>query len=224
MEKTEVCIYHIAELYLYEYYSQPGDYVIQEEDRVTPLLQKAEEEEKRGGLMGALQCYERALEWNPACTQAMFKKIDCLFRLNNLDELYKATLAVYPYCATRAEMAQYYRWLGYYFLERYQPELSQVVYKYSTYFALSKQADSEIAYLEDALGKPMPNYTAEELQEKLWEAKIPTSASAVTLALLYRAAEEAQAAGQADQALDCYRMVYDLSADAEVAERIRQLG
>ncbi len=42
----------------------------------------------------------------------------------------------------------------------------------------------------------------------------------VTLALLYKAAEEAENAGDKDQALDCYRMVYDLTADEDVGKRI----
>ena len=41
-----------------------------------------------------------------------------------------------------------------------------------------------------------------------------------TIALLYKAAEEAADAEDKDQALDCYRMVYDLTADEEIGKRI----
>ncbi|WP_278246497.1 hypothetical protein [Butyrivibrio sp. VCB2006] len=37
---------------------------------------------------------------------------------------------------------------------------------------------------------------------------------------MYKAAEEAADAGDHNQALDCYRMVYDLTADEEVGKRI----
>jgi hypothetical protein len=37
---------------------------------------------------------------------------------------------------------------------------------------------------------------------------------------LYKAAEEAADAEDKDQALDCYRMVYDLTADEEIGKRI----
>ncbi|WP_155838561.1 hypothetical protein [Butyrivibrio proteoclasticus] len=42
----------------------------------------------------------------------------------------------------------------------------------------------------------------------------------IRVALLYKAAEEAENAGDKDQALDCYRMVYDLTADEDVGKRI----
>ena len=106
----KVCIYHIAEQFLYEYYEQPGEYVLSEKDEVSPLLKKAEDEEKRGGIVAAAQYYEQAEEWNPAGTAVRFHLIDCYFRLNRKEDVLAETKAVYPYCCTRAEMAQYYRW------------------------------------------------------------------------------------------------------------------
>ena len=47
-------------------------------------------------------------------------------------------------------------------------------------------------------------------------------ANPVTLALLYKAAQEADEAGDTQQALDCYRMVYDLTADEEVGRIISE--
>ena len=42
----------------------------------------------------------------------------------------------------------------------------------------------------------------------------------IRVALLYKAAEEAENVGDKNQALDCYRMVYDLTADEDVGKRI----
>ena len=63
-----------------------------------------------------------------------------------------------------------------------------------------------------------------ELQKKLWEADIPLHASDVTMALLVKAGEEAEGRSLWQQALDCYRMVYDLTQDEEIAQRIRRLS
>ena len=60
----------------------------------------------------------------------------------------------------------------------------------------------------------------DQIQKILKDNEIPTAANSVTLALLYKAAEEAENAGDKDQALDCYRMVYDLTADEDVGKRI----
>lgn len=224
MSDGKVCIYHISELFLYEYYCQPGDYYeVDPEDKVTPLLQKAAEEEKRGGLMGALQCYEKAHELNPVSTTIYYRIIDGYYRLGNHAMVKRYTDEVYPYCATRAELAAYYRWLGWYYLEEYQPELSEALYRYSTLFDQSAQAENEIHYLETALGRKMPDYSAKELQEQLLNAEIPVAANSVTLALIYRAGEEALQRANIRQALDCYEMVYDLTADREVGEKIAEM-
>ena len=57
----------------------------------------------------------------------------------------------------------------------------------------------------------------------LKENDIPTEANPVTLALLYKAAHEADEAGDTQQALDCYRMVFDLTADEEVGRIISEM-
>ena len=76
-----------------------------------------------------------------------------------------------------------------------------------------------------------------ELQKKLQKAGIPVTASNVTLALLYRAGQEAlqhakEAAGQDEtamakhwrqQALDCFSMIYDLTEDAQIKEETEAL-
>lgn len=219
----KVCIYHISEIYLYEYYCRPGDYEIDPVDRVTPLLEKAEGEEKRGGLIGALQAYEKAQALNPVSTQIRLRIIDCCYRLNNVDKVEQCTRELYPFLATRAEMAAYYRWLGWSALERYQPELAEVLYRYSTLFTPSQTAENEIRYLETALSRPMPSYTVTELQEKLRAAKLPTAASNVTMALIWKAGQEAEEKGNLRQARDCYEMVYDLTADPEVRTRLAEV-
>ncbi len=76
-----------------------------------------------------------------------------------------------------------------------------------------------------------------ELQVKLQKAGIPVTASNVTLALLYRAGQEAlqhakDAAGKNEtatakhwrqQALECFSMIYDLTEDAQIKEEMEEL-
>lgn len=256
----EVCIYHISELYLYEYYLQPGEYRILPPDRINEFLEKGAEEEKRGGYVAAVQDYEKALALNPVRTETYFHLIRDSYQLKRLDDVHEYVEQVFPYVCTKAELAQYYRWLGCWYLETYQPELSEVVYRYSALVEKSRQAEEEIRYLETALGKKMPDYSVKELQDRMMKENIPVHASNVTAALLVKAGEEAQeraaeaetadsgprgSAGQAEngqsgsiqaenrhseaavwrqQALDCYRMAYDLTEDPELEGRIRILS
>lgn len=222
----EVCIYHIAEIYLFEYYLQPGPYEELPKERMDELLARGKEEEERGGFVGAIQQFEKALELNPVSTEVYLHLIRCSYQLHRLEDMHQYTLQMFPYICTKAELAQYYRWLGCWYLEQYQPEISWCVYRYSTLFEKSRQAEEEIHYLETALQKKMPEYSVQELQTRLRENDIPVHASNVTAALLVKAGEEASESPSAvwkQQALDCWRMAYDLTEDPELAERIRKL-
>ena len=144
----------------------------------------------------------------------------CCKQLGDAEGEYSYTTESFNYCCTRAELAAYYRNLGWYYLEKYKPEVSAACYLYSKYFEDSQQADAELEFLEKAIGKKIAEKDLNQIQKLLKDNEIPTAANSVTLALLYKAAEEAENAGDKDQALDCYRMVYDLTADEEVGKRI----
>ena len=133
----EVCIDHIAELYLFEYYENPKEYSLAPMDRLLERKKKAEEEMKRGGYVAALQNYEKALELDPADTEIRLAMLRCCYHLGRMEELHEKTLQLYPYVCTRQELAAYYRWLGCWYLESYQPELSACVNRYSLLFAPS---------------------------------------------------------------------------------------
>ncbi len=225
---TNVCIYHIGEIYLFEYYLKPGEYEIDPDDKVTRLLSEAEEQEKKGGLMLALQDAEKAKDLNPVSTRVFEKLVSLNFRLNRVSVIRSLVDEAYPYLATPSELAWYYRWKGFCDLESYQPEQAEVLYRYSMLFEKSEkaneQAKEEIHYLEEALKKKMPDYTTAQLQEKLKGYGLPTGPSDITIALYYRAGEEAERKNLLQQALDCYTIVDLWSKDREVEERIRKLG
>ena len=94
---------------------------------------------------------------------------------------------------------------------------------YSNYFEESQQAAAELEFLEKAIGKKVTKKDLKQIQKILEDNDIPTQANPVTLALLYRAAQEASEAGDSQQALDCYRMVFDLTADEEVGRIISEM-
>lgn len=218
-----VCIHHIAELYLFEYYERPGQYEIAKEDLIAPIAERALSQETTGGTIGAIQNWEKAKELNPARCDIRQHLLSCAFRLKDLDRVAEETKAMYPYVCTRAELAAYYRWRGLWCLEKYQPELSRTLYRYSTYFQKSAEAENEIRFLDTAMHRTGPEPTEQEVLKKIQEAEIPPTAASVTMALLVRASEEAERSGNDRQALDCLRMVYDLSGDAGIGARIQEI-
>ena len=225
MSKLKLCLRHISEVFLYEYYCLGDDeYELTDVDTLTPHKERAKE------LMLAGNYLESQKEWldahfeNPVDMESILGIILCCKQLGDTEGEYSYTTESYNYCCTRAELAAYYRNLGWYYLEKYNPELSAACYLYSKYFEESQQADAELEFLEKAVGKKVSAKDLSQIQNILKENNIPTEANPITLALLYKAAEEAQEAGDKAQALDCYRMVYDLTEDEEVGKRISGLS
>lgn len=57
--------------------------------------------------------------------------------------------------------------LGWYYLEKYKPEVSAACYLYSKYFGESQQADAELEFLEKAVGKKVAKKDLVQIQKIL---------------------------------------------------------
>jgi tetratricopeptide (TPR) repeat protein len=225
MSKLKLCLRHISEVFLYEYYCLGDDeYELTDVDTLTPHKERAKELMLSGNYSKSQKEWLDAHFENPVDMESILGIILCCKQLGDTEGEYSYTTESYNYCCTRAELAAYYRNLGWYYLEKYNPELSAACYLYSKYFEESQQADAELEFLEKAIGKKVSAKDLSQIQNILKEKNIPTEANPITLALLYKAAEEAQEAGDKAQALDCYRMVYDLTEDEEVGKRISGLS
>lgn len=214
---------HISEVFLYEYYMNPDEYEVSDEDLARPHLDRASSLLADQKNSEALQEYLAAGMENPVSFEAISGIIICCKRLGDIEGEYKYTRDMYNICCTRAELATYYRNLGWYYLEKYKPDLSAAIYRYSTYFQESQAAEDEIKYLETALNKPMAKESPEQIQNILEDNNIPIGPSNITLALLIKAGEEAEQNGNLVQARDCYMMVYDLTGDEEIGDRINMI-
>ncbi len=224
VHKNSVCLRHISEVYLYEYYASKGkEYEISTEDTLTVHKEAARKLEAISDPEKALQEWTKAYYENPVDMESILGIISCCKQLGDVDGEYFYTNESYSYCCTRAELAAFYRNLGWYYLEKYKPDVAASCYTYSQFFEKTKQAENEIKFLEEALKRKFNNTEIHEIQKIFKDNDIPTQASSVTLALLYKAGEEAESAGQTGQALDCYRMVFDLTQDEEVGNRISKL-
>ena len=223
-KELSVCLRHISEVFLYEYYCLGDDkYEISKEDTLTPHKAKAKELLLSGDYAKAQQEWLSAHLENPVDMETILGIILCCKQLGDPEGEYSYTSESYNYCCTRAELAAYYRNLGWYYLEKYKPEVASACYMYSNYFEESQQAAAELEFLEKAIGKKVTKKDLKQIQKILEDNDIPTQANPVTLALLYRAAQEASEAGDSQQALDCYRMVFDLTADEEVGRIISEM-
>ena len=123
MSKLKVCLRHISEVFLYEYYCLGDDeYEISDEDTLTPHKEKAKGLLLSGNYSGAQQEWLAAHLENPVDMEVILGIILCCKQLGDAEGEYSYTTESFNYCCTRAELAAYYRNLGWYYLEKYKPD------------------------------------------------------------------------------------------------------
>ncbi len=220
----KVALSHIADIYLYEYYvAKEQAYELDMSGKIAGYIKTSHQLMNETEYEEALMEWKKVLSCNPVCMEAYSGLIACYKYLYEIEKEYEATLETYNYCCTRAELAAYYRNLGWYYLESYQPNVAVACYQYSELFEKSEQVKSEISYLETALETSYKDMDINEMQKILSEKEIPLKANSTTLALLYKAGLEAYEIGNPMQARDCFSMVYDLTQDDEIKKILEEI-
>jgi tetratricopeptide (TPR) repeat protein len=179
--------------------------------------------EAQGQTDDAKAALERALQWNPVDCESLLALIEIYKKMGDLEKCWELTDETYDLSNTRALLARYYRNLGYYYLENYQPDLAEALYLYSERYYPTESARRELAFLSEALKRATPVYTDEQLIGILEEHDIPREASDEMLALTMRAAEDCRKNKRYREAGECYRMVYDLTGDPEAGEKLASM-
>lgn len=160
--------------------------------------------------------YNLAYRWNPTDLDTMYALIELNKKDEDLDRVYSLTEKCYPFCCTRADLAHYYRNLGFYYLESYEPMTAVALYEYSNLFYPTKQAENELAYLKSAMGEKYEELDVERMQQILAENEIPLQAARETVGIAYQVGVAALQEGQEGLGVDCLMMVYDVTRDEEV--------
>lgn len=221
--KTYFCPNHPLEIYLYELERKGEEYDILEWKLHLLYRELAERYIKRNDREYALSFYEKALCYNPLDVEILYG-LACLYRnTGNWDMLYKTAVRMYPYCYTRSDMSRYYRLLGTYYLEIYEPDLAEAVYEYSNLYYPSEAADKEIEFLEKALKRKRQFREMDRLQEILKEKGLPLAPRDKTLGLLYKVGKLELERNNLDYARYLFLFLYQLTGDEEAGQILKEL-
>ncbi|MBE5927607.1 MAG: hypothetical protein E7270_11690 [Lachnospiraceae bacterium] len=208
---------HILETYYYAYFMKDvsqleyTEYAINSYYRTLGFCQMHTDKH-----IDAIKSYEKALKWNPVDLDTYLQLAELYKKVNNLESLRKVTFESYNFLCSRATMARFYRNLGFYYLEKYEPELAAVLYKYSNIYYETEFATKELEFIAKAIQKDIPEYSLKYMQEKLVEKNIPVGPNPDTIGITYRVGQIELEAGNAKEAKECFMMVYDLTQDDEV--------
>lgn len=225
---------HELEIYLFAYYVTKDEYRISEipfhllygqlaKKWLAEGIRKEQDADIDYG-QKAMQAYRGAMHYNPVDVE-LLTEVAALYRTQkNWEGMLGTVQSMYPYIFTRKDMSVYYRYLGNYYLETYQPELAEKVYAYSNLYYKNQQADADIHYLEKALDRPMQKLEPQRLQEELQKAGIPGQPKAETLGILYHTAKSSLERGDREYAKQLFICLYQLTQDQEVGEILRELS
>lgn len=224
-ENVYISLNHVMELYEYSFYFKTEksikctDVMYNQYYRTYGLINL-----RLGNTKEARDACEKAIEWNPVDLESYLMLAEVYLAEENLEKYREVTQQAYRYCCTRATMARYYRNMGRYFLDKYQPLVARALYVYANIYFESEAADSSLSFIESALKEETPKYTIKELQQILEENDVKLGPDADTIGIIYRVGHLMLESDDFDRAKDCFAIVYDITQDEETGRLLTQLA
>lgn len=228
-----LCINHIMEYYIYACYFEP-------ETKVNmPELPIAEYYRTYADLCVKLQKYKRAedaykksLSWNPADLDSYLGLAECYKYLNMLSRYLDITKQAYRFCCSRATMARFYRNMGFYYLSSYNTDMARACYTYSNIYYHTENADSELAYIKEALKQAAANektaaevkdYDIKTMQQMFDKEGVEPGPDSKTIGIIYRVGELMMQDKEYRLAKDCFSIVYDITNEPQLEPLLEEL-
>ena len=220
-----VSLDHAMEYYLYRWYFPDNG----KELHIAPVpysayyLQVGSAKLREGKPHAAFRCFRKAELWNPVSLTAKLAAAEALKQEGKLRPYLKKTQEAHRYCLTRAETARYYRNAGFYFVEKYRPDVARACYIRANRYFHSQNADLELQYLETALRDTTPQMTDEEIDRLLLAESVFTGPDETSIQVVCHAGYDLVRAGRMQEAADCFEVASDISRDGELQALVRRL-
>lgn len=203
---------HVVEIPYYEFFTGDVAYQCAKTSLNRMYNRLAELFHRCGNLNSEKKALQSALHWNPVDLDAYFALAEGYKQDGDLEKCLEISNKAHPYCNTRAALSRYYRNLGYYYLENYQPELSAALYQYSEIYYKTGSAKGELEYLAKAMKRDLRIHDRNRLQMFLKDNSIPLGFNKYTTALTYQAYLMEKQRGHIGEAGECYELYKDQTA------------
>lgn len=125
-------------------------------------------EVEKKNILTARDYLRKAIEWNPVYVAALFEYAETFKIEGNIEAFYTITKNTYDKIFLPADLARYYRNLGFYFIEKENYNLAVCLLLHSLSFEDTSMAKSEIVYIKQKTGSlniPEPDETKHILEE-----------------------------------------------------------
>ena len=215
-KSVPVCFNHMLERYLYEYWNNctEDEYNVNTEPYNAAYIAMGNIYHASGDQKDAVKSYEHAAYVSPADLDARFSLAMELRSLGKWEDMKKCVSEAYDYIFTKADIAQYYRYMGVYQLENYHPDKALALYRYSILFSRSQTADAEIGFLKDA-GTDMTEMDTEKLRKIVSGENIPLQPDPATIGITFKVGKNELEHGDISYGKLLLRSVWELTGDEE---------
>lgn len=155
---------------------------------------------------------KKAMRWNPIDPRIFFEYAELFKQSGDMNSFYKFTLQIFPRAYSSEQLARCYRNLGYYFVERRLWKVAAGCYLLSTnYETESKQAQSELWYIQQKAGENFSLPTLEDVERFAKQYKFPLGADEDVIGIAATFGMQAFNDGQRDAAKYFLGIAYDLT-------------
>lgn len=170
-----------------------------------------------GEIENAKLALEKAIRWNPIDPQITFEYAEIHKKQGDLEKFLQLTKIAFSHSYSEEHLARCYRNFGYYFIEKKLWKGAAGCYMFSTQFDQdSKQAQSELWYIEQNAGTDFAPPTEEEIVDFFREHDIPIGASHDIVEILLGLGNSAKEADAIDFARHCYELAYGLTGAEQI--------
>lgn len=180
-------------------------------------------EEKK--YMEARAALEKSRKWNPVNLSIAFEYIETFKVTGEIEKFAKLTKDAFKFAFRSADIARCARNLGYYYTEIGKYDVAIVCYFYSlSYDRESKNAQSELYYIQNKTGEKTVNPSKEMFDEITSKYKLPFESTNRIIGMSIAYGKHAVEQKQTEAAIYFFEIAYGLTEDEELKEVIDHLN
>ena len=162
---------------------------------------------------------KKAARWNPIDPKISFEHAEIFKKHGDMESFYEFTLNIFPHAYMSEHLARCYRNLGYYFVEKKLWKVAAGCYLLSTHYeADSRQAQSELWYIQQKAGENFSLPSIEELREYSERYGFPLGADEGVVSVAVEFGRRSAQSGQTDAAKYFFGIAYDLTGNDDLKE------
>lgn len=168
---------------------------------------------------------EKAIAINPMNLEAIFELAEISKLNGSWEEYLEITKQCLPIAYTGKSLGRCYRNLGFYYTEKQNFDVATALYYVSMYYdRQSTMAQAELYYIQNITGKPIQQFSLEEIKEIFDNNNIHFGPNELILSIAFGFGETAMEEKHYEMAHFFFSIVYGLTFDDEIKKLIEKLS